>query len=80
MKKNKLWLSTFIACTLFIGGIILFIQKVPFWSVFLGIPAIQLGIVFLIFTFEKSSTEGIDDEETKEIHTVKQKYKQRYTF
>ncbi|OGD53641.1 hypothetical protein A3J78_01790 [Candidatus Beckwithbacteria bacterium RBG_13_35_6] len=37
---------------LFFGGIILLILRIPGWSIFLGLPSIQIGIVFLIFSFD----------------------------
>ena len=59
MKQLTLILATLISITLFIGGIILILSQIPFWSLFLGIGAIQIGIVFLIFTYEKLSSNYI---------------------
>lgn len=42
-----------LSLTLFIGGIWLLISKIPDWSLFLGIPATQVGIILLIFTFDE---------------------------
>lgn len=41
-----------LASLLFGGGIILLFLKIPGWSLFLGLPAVQIGIILLIFTFE----------------------------
>jgi Ca2+/Na+ antiporter len=38
--------------TLFIGGIVILTLKIPFWSLFLGIASTQIGIVFIIFSYE----------------------------
>lgn len=54
---------------LFLGGIILLALRIPFWSLFLGLPSIQIGIVFIIFAFDKLSQKEIDEELT-EIHQV----------
>lgn len=51
-----------IAIVLFIGGIFLLVFSIPFWSYFLGIPAVQIGIIFMIFAFEKLSNEEINRE------------------
>lgn len=44
--------AVFIAALLFGGGIILLFLRIPGWSLLLGLPAIQIGLVLLIFTFE----------------------------
>lgn len=62
MKKFKLMLSFVIAIALFGGGLILFLSKNSFWSLFLGIPAVQIGIVLLIFTYDRLSKDELDDE------------------
>ncbi|MBU0618693.1 hypothetical protein KKD62_00490 [Patescibacteria group bacterium] len=43
----------FLSFVLFIGGIGLLYLRIPKWSLFLGVPTIQLGIIFLILTFDK---------------------------
>lgn len=45
--------ALFLSSLLFIGGIILLALKIPGWSIFFGLPATQLGIIFLIFTFDE---------------------------
>ncbi|KKQ93022.1 MAG: hypothetical protein UT20_C0058G0004 [Candidatus Levybacteria bacterium GW2011_GWA1_39_11] len=53
------FLVTATALTLFIGGIVILLFFGGFWGYILGIPAVQIGIVFIIFTFEKLSSIGI---------------------
>lgn len=62
MSALKTTLAAIISLGLFLGGIILILSPVGFWSYFLGIPAIQIGIVFIIFTFEKLSSDAIEEE------------------
>lgn len=62
MRDTKLILTIIVAIVLFIGGLILFLSKNSIWSLFLGIPAIQIGIVFLIFAFDKLSTDDVDED------------------
>lgn len=40
---------------LFMGGAWLISLKIPFWSLFLGIPSVQIGIIFVIFSFDNSA-------------------------
>lgn len=51
--------ALFLSLTFFIGGITLLALRVPFWSLFLGLPAVQIGIVFLIFTFDVIAQEKV---------------------
>lgn len=62
MKKLRLILSFVISLVLFAGGLVLFLSRSSFWSLFLGIPAVQIGIVFLIFTYDRLSKDELDDE------------------
>lgn len=62
MGKMRVLLSVVVSCILFIGGIALLALRIPFWSLLLGIPAVQIGIVFLIFAFDKLSQEAIKEE------------------
>lgn len=55
MNLPKLILATIISLSLFFGGILIFLGQVRFWSAFFGIASIQIGIVFLIFTYEQMS-------------------------
>lgn len=48
------------AIILFIGGIFILVLRIPFWSLVLGIPSIQIGIVFIIFTFDDIGKYTID--------------------
>lgn len=43
----------FLSLGLFLGGIALLALRIPGWSLFLGLPATQLGIILLIFSFDK---------------------------
>lgn len=42
-----------ISLVLFAGGIALLALRIPGWSLILGLPAVQIGIIFLIFTFDE---------------------------
>jgi len=57
--------SLILAILLFAGGIVLLFLKIPGWSLFLGLPAVQIGLVLLIFTFEsinrKRSSQTIEN-------------------
>lgn len=44
--------SLLLSLALFIGGIVLLALRIPGWSLILGLPAVQIGIVFSIFTFD----------------------------
>ena len=44
---------------LFLGGITLLALRIPGWSLFLGLPATQIGIIFLIFTFDEIAQNKI---------------------
>lgn len=44
--------SLLVSFLLFGGGIVLLALRIPGWSLFLGLPSVQIGIVFLIYTFE----------------------------
>jgi hypothetical protein len=44
--------SIFLSLSLFVGGIALLAIRIPGWSLILGLPAVQIGLVFLIFTFD----------------------------
>jgi energy-converting hydrogenase Eha subunit C len=58
MKLVPLLLFSLISIILFVGGIIILLSQIPFWSIFLGITATQIGIVFLIFSYEKLSNDS----------------------
>jgi hypothetical protein len=42
-----------LSLVLFFGGVWLLALRIPGWSLFLGLPAVQIGIIFLIFTFDE---------------------------
>jgi len=41
-----------LSAVLFIGGIFILAAKIAFWSLFLGIASIQIGIILIILTFD----------------------------
>lgn len=55
MRRLKLSLLVLVSVGLFIGGIVLLALRYPFWSLFLGLPSVQIGIVLIILTFDKLS-------------------------
>ena len=62
MTKTKLIFSAIVSLALFIGGIVLLALRIPFWGLFLGLPATQIGIILLIFSFDRLSQEEIEEE------------------
>ena len=62
MSKTRAILSTLVSLALFLGGIMLLALRIPFWSLLLGLPAVQIGIVLIIFTFDRLSQEEIEEE------------------
>lgn len=62
MGKNRAGLSVVVSLVLFIGGIVLLALRIPFWGLFLGLPATQIGIILLIFSFDRLSQEEIEEE------------------
>lgn len=62
MGKNRALLSVLVSIVLFVGGIVLLILRLPFWSLFLGLPATQIGLILLIFSFDRLSQEEIEEE------------------
>lgn len=59
MEKRKSLISffedfglLFLSVVLFTGGIFILSAKIAFWSLFLGIASIQIGIVLIILTFD----------------------------
>ena len=55
LTENRLscYFSVLVSLTLFIGGLILLSLRIPGWSLFLGLPSIQVGIIFLIFSLDQ---------------------------
>jgi hypothetical protein len=41
-----------VSLILFVGGVALLALNIPGWSLILGLPSVQIGIVLLIFTYE----------------------------
>lgn len=60
MSKGQATLSVIVSLTLFIGGIVLLALRIPFWSFILGLPSVQIGIVLMIFSFDRLSRERIE--------------------
>jgi hypothetical protein len=69
--NTRLVLLSIIAITLFIGGIILLLSPMKFWSLFLGIPSTQAGIVLLIMAFEKLTKDSLGEDD---LDKPKEKY------
>lgn len=38
------------------------VLRIPFWSLFLGLPSVQIGIIFIIFTFDELSQKESENE------------------
>ncbi len=67
MIAERLFLTTLLAITLFAGGIVLLIAKIPFWSLYFGLPSVQIGIILMILAFEKTSKEKLGTQLDNEI-------------
>ena len=61
-KMTRVVLSAIIGLVLFIGGIILLALRIPFWGLFLGLPATQTGIILSIFSFDRLSQKEAEKE------------------
>lgn len=46
-------LNTFLSLAIFIGGIFIFLSRIPGWSLFLGLIFIPIGAVFIIFNIDE---------------------------
>jgi hypothetical protein len=66
---TKSLLLFLLSLVFFVGGIVLLALQIPGWSLFLGLPAVQIGIVCLIFTFEAISRQK-STLPSKEYHLV----------
>lgn len=62
MSKTRAILSVIISLSLFLGGIFLLSLRIPVWSLLLGLPSVQIGIVLIIFTFDRLSREEVEEE------------------
>lgn len=62
MSKTRAILSVIISLSLFLGGIFLLALRIPVWSLLLGLPSVQIGIVLIIFTFDRLSREEVEEE------------------
>lgn len=59
---SKAALSAIISIVLFVGGIVILALRIPFWGLFLGLSAIQVGLILLIFSFDRLSHEEVEKE------------------
>jgi len=61
MSALRLLLTVIVAIVLFVGGIFLLSSHLPFWSIYFGVPSVQVGIILLIFCFERLSKESVEE-------------------
>lgn len=73
MTTTRNILLSLISVSLFGGGIALLSSRVEFWSLFLGLPATQIGIIFLILIFERLSKKTLNEEIEEEMLRMKKK-------
>lgn len=62
MSKTRLILSTATSLILFLGGLFLLALRIPVWSLLLGLPSVQIGIILIIFSFDRLSREEVEEE------------------
>ncbi|MBI2034541.1 MAG: hypothetical protein HYT11_02290 [Candidatus Levybacteria bacterium] len=62
MYKFNLIIATSVSLALFLGGITTLALHIEFWSYYFGIPATQMGIIFLILIFDKVSHITINED------------------
>jgi hypothetical protein len=65
MNKLSLWrfILQIITClSLLGGGIVILALRIPGWSLFLGLPTITIGIIFLIFTIDDVAKKKVGQE------------------
>lgn len=55
MRDSARYLSPVV---LFVGGIWILSLRIPFWSLFLGIAATQVGIVLIILSFDNTAKQA----------------------
>lgn len=67
MLGFKYLIITTVSMTLFIGGIFLLLAGLPFWSYYFGIPSVQIGIIFLILSFERTMRGSFGNRGGKNI-------------
>lgn len=53
---------------LLVGGVWLLSLRIPGWSLILGLPAVQLGIVLIVFSFDWAIRKKYD---LSKLHIVK---------
>jgi hypothetical protein len=59
--------SIVLSLSLFAGGIFLLALRISGWSLILGLPAVQIGIVFLIFTFDDVARRKVGPESLHQV-------------
>lgn len=55
--------AIFLSLVLFAGGVALLALRLPGWSLLFGLPATQIGIIFLILTFDDVFKKRLDPRE-----------------
>lgn len=68
MLSKEYFFRVILSLSLFFGGITLLALRIPGWSLFLGLPATQIGIVFLIFTFDEVAKKKVGPDSLKIIY------------
>jgi hypothetical protein len=62
--------AIFLSLSLFIGGIVILFLKLPGWSIILGIPAVQIGLIFLIFSFDEIARKRYGPSSLKDVRCL----------
>lgn len=57
----------FLSFGLFVGGIVLLALRIPGWSIIFGLPAVQIGLIFSIFTYDQICRQKIGPESLKTV-------------
>lgn len=56
-----------VSLILFLGGIVILGLRIPGWSLFLGLPSIQIGLIFTIFTLDDLARNKIGPNSLQKI-------------
>jgi len=48
-------LTTILSLTIFTGGIVILLSRIPGWSLFLGLLLIPLGLVLMVFSLDETA-------------------------
>ncbi len=57
----RVFFQFLLAVILFLGGIWVLSLRIPGWSLILGLPSVQVGLIFMIFTFDKLAHDALDN-------------------